>query len=36
MEGEDIAGEIYSYAQQCIEKAHNHEFQEFPEWHMCY
>ena len=34
MEGEDIAGEIYSYAQQCIEKAHNHEFQEFPEWHM--
>ena len=35
MEGEDIAGEIYSYAQQCIEKAHNHEFQEFPEWHMC-
>jgi len=35
MEGEDIAGEIYSYAQKCIEKAHNHEFQEFPEWHMC-
>ena len=35
MDGEDIAGEIYSYAQQCIEKAHNHEFQEFPEWHMC-
>ena len=34
MDGEEIAGEIYFYAQKCIEKAHNHEFQEFPEWHM--
>jgi hypothetical protein len=34
MDGEEIAGEIYYYAQKCIEKAHNHEFQEFPEWHM--
>ena len=35
MEGEDIAGEIHSYAQKCIDKAHGNEFQEFPEWHMC-
>mgnify|MGYP003123952720 FL=1 len=35
MEAEDIAGEIHSYAQKCIDKAHDNEFQEFPEWHMC-
>jgi hypothetical protein len=35
MKGEDIAREIYSYAQSCIDKAHSGEFQEYPEWHMC-
>lgn len=35
MNGEDIAREIYSYAQSCIDKAHSGEFQEYPEWHMC-
>jgi hypothetical protein len=34
MEAEDIAGEIYNYAQQCIQKSNAKEFQEFPEWHM--
>jgi len=34
MTGEEIAEEIYFYAQKTIEKANNREFQEFPEWHM--
>ena len=34
MSGEEIAEEIYHYAQSCIDKSSKHEFQEFPEWHM--
>ena len=34
MSGEEIAEEIYHYAQSCIDKSNKHEFQEFPEWHM--
>ena len=34
MEGEEIAEEIYGYAQEAIKRSNNREFQEFPEWHM--
>ena len=34
MTGEEIAEEIYFYAQQAIERSNKREFQEFPEWHM--
>ena len=34
MDPESIAKEIYLYAQSCIDRSNNNEFQEFAEWHM--
>tara|TARA_R110002012_G_scaffold71656_4_gene183617 strand:- start:476 stop:2362 length:1887 start_codon:yes stop_codon:yes gene_type:complete len=34
MDGEEIAQEIYGYAQISINKSNNKEFQDFPEWQM--
>ena len=34
MDGEAIAEEIYTYAQETIKRSNNQEFQEFPEWQM--
>ena len=34
MGGEEIAEEIYGYAQTSINKSNNKEFQDFPEWQM--
>ena len=34
MAGEEIAEEIYGYAQKAIEKSNKREFQDFPEWEM--
>jgi len=34
MEGEDVAHEIYKYAQACIQKSNDGEFQEYAEWNM--
>tara|TARA_R110000824_G_scaffold293756_2_gene482046 strand:- start:941 stop:2824 length:1884 start_codon:yes stop_codon:yes gene_type:complete len=34
MDGESIAEEIYSYAQEAIKRSNNREFQQFPEWEM--
>jgi hypothetical protein len=34
MEPDEIAEEIYGYAQEAIKRSNNQEFQEFPEWQM--
>ena len=34
MDGEEIAEEIYEYAQRAISKSNKREFQDFPEWEM--
>ena len=34
MNGEEVAEEIYGYAQDAIKRSNNREFQKFPEWEM--